>query len=124
MNPVNRVVLSRREFPNKDDLYAAVAQQIRVLLESGYILVANKQDEMGDSICIDYSIYHTDMDWPRPFWLVENEMMAAANEHIDNEVSNANQIISSADRANAVVDALLRKNKKNNGGNNDGGFDA
>lgn len=126
MNKVNKIMLTRREYPNKDDLYAAVSQQIRILLESGYVLVVNMVDEKGDCIEIEYSTYHTDADWPRPFWLVENEMMSAANAHIDNEVNKSREIIESADRANSVVEAYLnkivKKDKGGDGGNN--GFDA
>lgn len=124
MNPVNRVVFSRREYPTKDELYAAVGQQMRILLESGYVIVATKEDEVGDGIAIDYSMVRNSDDWPRPFWLVKNEMMAAADEHINNEVSNAKTIISTADKANAFVDSFLDNMKKNGGGNDNGGFDA
>jgi len=125
MNPVNRVVFSRREYPNKEDLYAAIAQQIRILLESGYIIVANKEDEVGDGIAIDYSMVRNDEDWPKPFWLMKNEMIAAADVHIDNEVSNAKTVISTAEHANNFVDNFLKGIKKDDdkGGNN-GGFDA
>lgn len=122
MNPVNRVVFSRREYPNKSDLYEAVFQQIKILLESGYILVANKEDEVGDGIAIDYSISRDEDDWPRPVWLVKNEMIAAANEHINNEVENAKAIINTADKANSIVDTFLENFKKKGG--NGGNFDA
>ena len=125
MNPVNRIVFSRREYPNKDDLYAAVAQQIRFLLESGYIVVANKEDKVGDGIAIDYSMAKDQEDWPRPFWLVKNEMIAAADAHIDNEVANARNIIDSADQASELVDNFLDKFKGNgfgSGGNNNSGL--
>jgi hypothetical protein len=126
MNPVNRIVFSRREYPNKDDLYAAVAQQIRFLLESGYIIVANKEDEVGDGIAIDYSFARTNDDWPRPFWLVKNEMIAAADEHINNEVDNAKTILSTSEKANDFVNTFMTNlNGGNKGGNNGGGhFDA
>ena len=96
MNPVNRIVFSRREYPDKSELYAAVAQQIRFLLESGYVLVANKEDEVGDGIAIDYVMARHDDDWPRPYWLMKNEMLAAADVHINNEVRDAKNILSTA----------------------------
>ena len=125
MNPVNRVIFSRREYPNKEDLYAAVAQQIRFLLESGYIIVANKEDEVGDGIAIDYSMAKSPEDWPKPFWLVQNEMIAAADEHINNEVRNAKQIIATSENASNFVDNFLGNMKKKDGGDKgNGGFDA
>lgn len=122
MNLVNRIVFSRREYPNKEDLYVAVAQQIRFLLESGYIIVANKEDEIGDGIAIDFSICRNDEDWPKPFWLVKNEMIAAADIHIDNEVKNAKEIITTAETANNIVDSFLKKGGGDKGSG--GGFDA
>lgn len=121
MNPVNRIVFSRREYPNKDDLYAAVGQQIRFLLESGYIIVANKEDDVGDGIAIDYSIARDNDDWPRPFWLVQNEMIAAADEHINNEVANAKTIISTSEKANGFVNTFMNNFKGGNSGGNNGG---
>ena len=125
MNPVNRVVLSRREFKTPEELHKAVANQIMLLLESGYVIVASKEDEVGDGYAIDYSMVRNQDDWPKPFWLVKNEMIAAADVHIDNEVDNAKQIINTADKANKLVDNFLDGFKNNfNGGNNSGGYDA
>lgn len=126
MNPVNKVVFSRREYPNKDDLYQAIANQVRILLESGYTLVASKEDEVGDGISIEYSIVKSNNDWPRPFWLVKNEMIAAADEHINNEVTNAQQIIESADNAETLVNKAMTlfNKKKNDGDDGSGGYEA
>ena len=123
MNPVNKVVLSRREYKDINDLYTAVAQQIRILLESGYIIVAAKDDELGDSIYIEYSIFNEKDSWPRPFWLMKNEMLSAADEHIDNEVSNAKEILATAEHADNIVQKMFgnsagKKGPKGNDGNN------
>ena len=124
MNPVNRVVFCRREYPNKEDLYAAIAQQIKLLLEGGYTIVASKEDKIGDGIAIDYSICGEDSEWPKPFWLMYPEYLAASDEHINGEVANAKKIIASAESTDKLVEGLMKKMNKDKDGNKGGGFDA
>ena len=54
MNPVNRILISRRDFKTDDELYSKVAQQVRLLLEAGYTLVLRDEDVKGGEITIDF----------------------------------------------------------------------
>ena len=60
MNQVNRLVISRRDFKNEDELYAKVAQITRVLLESEYLVLLHDADEIA--LELD-NLDEEDIDW-------------------------------------------------------------
>lgn len=123
MNKVNSVVLSRRDFKQEDELYAKVSQQIRILLESGYVIVAEDVDEKGGTIVIQYSPKSTEVDSPKPYWLVDSEKVVALNEHINEEVAHANEVLKASKAADEFVSIFSDiKNKQGKGGS--GGHDA
>ena len=119
MNPVNSVVLSRRDFKSDEELYTKVAQQMRLLLEAGYVLVAEDVDEKGGTIVIQYSPASTEVQSPKPFWLMPDEYVAAADVHMNIEIDKANKVLEASRKADDFI------SKFTGGGNNsNNGFDA
>ena len=121
MNKVNNIVLSRRDFKQEDELYAKVSQQIRILLESGYVIVAEDVDEKGGTVVIQYAPKSTEVDLPKPYWLSNSEKLAALNEHINEEVSQARKIIDASNAADEFVSIFGDVAKRNTGKGGSGG---
>lgn len=122
MNQVSNIIISRKDFKHDEELYDRVAQQIRLLLEAGYVIVAEDVEERGGTIVIQYAPANAGKEFPRPYWLMTNESMAAMDVHVDNEVSRAENILKAAKKAgefSELLDAL-----KGNGEGGSGGFDA
>lgn len=102
MNQVNKMVFSRRDIKNEDELYAKIGLQVRLLLQTGNTVVLTDEDDGRDSIVIEYMPAGGDV---RPFWLVDEEWKSAVNAHIDIEVRNAQKIM----RANQTANNVLRQ---------------
>ena len=120
MNPVNRILISRRDFKTDEELYAKVGQQVRLLLEAGYTLVLRDEDEKGGEITIDFK--HTESDL-RPFWLTKQEMTAALNEHMNKEIADAKNVVGAADKADNFLKKLgFDFSDPGDDGNNGGGL--
>lgn len=110
MNNVSSVVISRKDFKTDDELYAKVGQQVRLLLESGYVLVAEDVEEKGGTIVIQFMpSANAEPNTPKPFWLVPNEMLAAMDVHVSNEVKRANAIIEASKMADSFADDTSNK---------------
>ena len=103
MNQVNRLVISRRDFKNEDELYAKVAQITRVLLESDYLVLLHDADEKGGTIVIDFMPAEGDV---RAFWLTKAEMLSALNTHVDMEVAKAKDVLNASNSADKALKKL------------------
>ena len=127
MNNVSNVVISRKDYKNEDELYQKVAQQIRILLESGYVLIAEDVEPRGGTIVIQYAPKDNESTTPKPFWLLPNEMVSAADTHMTNEVKRARDILTAAEQANSLtnlfndVDLTMLPKKGGNGKGGKGG---
>lgn len=122
MNPVNTISFSRREFRTDEALHEAISKQIILLLDAGYTIMASVEDEKGGGVLISYSMASGPDDWPKPFWLMQNEMISAADTHIDNEVDNAKQVLDSAQQASDMVKQIM--DAMGGDGGDGGNFDA
>ena len=100
MNQVNRLIISRRDFKNEDELYAKVAQTTRVLLESDYLVLLHDADEKGGTIVIDFMPAEGDI---RAFWLNKAEMLSALNTHVDMEVAKAKEVLNASNSADKTL---------------------
>jgi len=90
MNQVNRMVYSRRDIKNEDELYDMIGKQVRLLLQTGNTVMLTDEDDGKDSIVIEFMPADGDI---RPFWLVDEEWKSAINAHIDIEVRNAEKVV-------------------------------
>ena len=121
MNPVSNVVISRKDFKSDEELYLKVFQQIRLLLEAGYVIVAEDVEERGGTIVIQYSPANAGKNMPRPYWLVDNECVAAMEVHMDNEVARAKNVLDAAKKADDLASLFGDFSDKGKGS---GGFSA
>lgn len=78
-----QIVFTAEEFGGKEGLYNAVAQQLRLLMDSGYIAVV-RLDEV-DIVVIEFEHNERLNPWggATPVWLMEDEEFRAFN--IDDE---------------------------------------
>lgn len=121
MNPVSNVVISRKDFKTDEELYTKVAQQIRLLLEAGYVIIAEDIEERGGTIVIQYSPADAGKNMPRPYWLLDNECVAAMEVHMNNEVAKARNVLDAAKKADDFANLFEDLNDKGRGSN---GFSA
>lgn len=122
MNQVNRIVYSRRDFKKEEELYAKLAQQIQLLMETGNTVVLKDADEGKGTIVLDFSA----TDGPvKPFWLTKNEMICALDAHMNAEIHHANEVLLAADAADRAKDILgdLTFGLGDDSGEDDGGDD-
>ena len=121
MNPVSNIVISRKDFKKDDELYLKVAEQIRLLLEAGYVIVAEDVEDRGGTIVIQYSPANAGKNMPRPYWLVDNECVAAMEVHMDNEIARARNVLDAAKKADDFANMFSDLTDKDKGS---GGFSA
>lgn len=123
MNKVNRIVYSRRDFKKESELYAKIAQQIQLLIETNNTVVLKDADEKGGTIVLDFAPRDGNL---KPFWLSHDEMICAYDAHIDAEINRANDLITAADaadKAKSIFGDLTFSPADDNGndGNDDNG---
>lgn len=121
MNQVNRLIISRRDFKNEDELYAKVAQTTRVLLESDYLVLLHDADEKGGTIVIDFMPAEGDI---RAFWLNKAEMLSALNTHVDVEVAKAKDVLNASNSADKALKKLGFNFDDDDGNDEGSSFDA
>lgn len=90
MNKVNQITLSFNSFDSKEELYQAVATQVRTLLITGYnCSLAPKED----SVQLKFAKADIKAQEPKPYWLLDLEAVQAQVLHAQVEVELAKQTV-------------------------------
>lgn len=72
MNNVSRIVLNKRDY--EQQLWTKVAQQIQLLMESGYACtVYDADDSRKGLIVIEFALMTPMLGAPQPYWLTPDE---------------------------------------------------
>lgn len=92
MNKVNTITLTKRDFGTEEELYKALADQLKLLLKSGNQCVVSDVDPKGGKIQISYSDASRE---PKPYWLLDLEAAEAQNLHDQIEFEMARLFVES-----------------------------
>lgn len=119
MNQTNQIIIKKADF---DYNYLDVAaEQIKLLLQSGNVLVAFN-DVTNGQVTISYLPLFGDA--PKPYWLTPEEVSAAQDVHDENEYNYHKMCVAMVDNAEDIVDTINETMNKGNKGGNGGNFDA
>lgn len=104
MNDVNRITFSKANYHSDDEFYDKLAQQLRLLCETRCLVVIRDYGESSNGeFVVEFMECKGDY---KPFWLSKNEMMAAFDEHVNEEVDNAQRTLTASRLANNAKDDL------------------
>ena len=115
------MVYSRRDIKDENELYNIIGQQVRLLLQTGNTVMLTDEDDVKDSIVIEFMPADGDI---RPFWLVDEEWKSAINTHIDIEVRNAEKVVGAHKATNDILKKMgipLNLSDDDDDGKNGGG---
>lgn len=70
----NKIIFHKRQFNSIAELYLKVAQQLQILVESGYICTLYDGDDGKGLVVLEYNLADNSLGTPIPVWLLPDEI--------------------------------------------------
>ena len=88
---INRLVFLKRSYRTLEDLYNRLAQQIHLLMETGYVCVVFEINAGEGAIVLEFNPNSKNVELQRPHWLYPDEAEHLESYQRDVEIDNLEQ---------------------------------
>jgi hypothetical protein len=122
---VNRIVFIKRHYHSLEALYSRVAQQVQLLMETGYICVLFEVNAIDGAVIIEFNPNAKSEELQHPYWLFPDEIEYLTSYQRDVEIEqhkddlNRLEAEKDEDENKDIIDSILNPDKNGNGGNGD-----
>ena len=93
---VNRIVFTKVDSNSKAELFSKIANQLNILLDSGYNCFVSNLDAKGTSVCIEFCLADPtakNRDIPQPCWLFLDELEYLGKYQLESILKEAQDTI-------------------------------
>lgn len=83
---VNRIVFIKRHYRTLEDLYTRVSDQVRLLMETGYVCVIFEVNAAEGAVIVEFNPNAKNEELQHPYWLFPDEVEYLSEYQRDVEI--------------------------------------
>lgn len=117
---VNRIVFIKRHYRTLEDLYTRVSDQVRLLMETGYVCVIFEVNVAEGAVIIEFNPNAKNEELQHPYWLFPDEIEHLSAYQREVEIEEHKDALSELEaeleeeEEEDIIESLIKpkKNKK------------